>query len=113
MTPNEVADLRRWLDASDGIADGRPFLGDRRLDALVDVMLEMTAQLWVLRRRNAVLEEVLVKDRAIAADAIEQHVLSDELAATLKTERADFIATIFRSIAELPMEQAPAANERD
>lgn len=113
MTPDEVTDLRRWLDASGGIADGRPFLGDRRLDALVDVVLEMAAQLWVLRRRNAVLEEVLVNNRLMTADAVEQHTLSDDLAAALRTERAEFVATVFRSLAELPMEQTPAANEEE
>ena len=113
MTPDEVKDLRRWLDASGGIADGRPFLGDRRMDALVDVVLEMAAHLWVLRRRNAVLEEVFVKNRLMPIDAIEQHVLSDDLVDALQSERAEFVATIFRSLAELPMEQAAAANEEE
>jgi len=110
MTPDEVADIRRWLDASGGIADGRPFLGDRRLDALVEVVLEMAAQLWVLRRRNAVLEEVLVEKGLIATDAVEQHSLSKELAAALRSERSEFVATIFRSLAELPMEPSEGLN---
>lgn len=102
MTPAEVTDLRRWHEASGGIADGRPFLGDRRLDAMVEVMLELSAQLWVLRRRNTVLEAALADAGALAADAVEQHTLSPEATAALRTERAAFVATIFRSLSELP-----------
>ncbi|MBB5685342.1 hypothetical protein [Sphingobium boeckii] len=107
MNTEEIADLRRWFDASGGIADGRPFLGDRRLDAMVEVMLEMAAQLWVLRRRNTVLESALAAAGTLAADTVEQHQLSPEATATLRTERADFVATIFRSLAELPIDPTP------
>ena len=104
MTPQEVSDLRRWLDASGGIADGKPFLGDRRLDALVEVMLEMAAQLWVVKRRNAVLEALLAEKGAIAPGDIEGHALSGDQAARLRTERGEFVATLFRSLSELPTE---------
>lgn len=112
MTPDEVSDLRRWIDQSGGIADGRPFLGDRRLDALVDVVLEMSAQLWVLRRRNAFLEEVLAGKGVITASEVEQHEASGDLAGALRAERAEFISTIFRSLAELPQEVQSDAQER-
>lgn len=102
MTPEEVTDLRRWHEASGGIADGRPFLGDRRLDAMVEVMLELSAQIWVLRRRNTVLESALTERGALAADTVEQHTLSPEATAALRAERAEFVATIFRSLSVLP-----------
>jgi hypothetical protein len=104
MTPDEVIDLRRWLDASGGIADGKPFLGDRRLDALVEVMLEMAAQLWVVKRRNAVLESLLTEKGAIAPGDMEGHSLPDERAGQLRAERTEFVATLFRSFSELPTE---------
>jgi hypothetical protein len=112
MTPREVSDLRRWFDASGGIADGDPFLGDRRMDAFVDVMLEMAAQLWVVKRRNAVLEDLLIEKGALAAADMEQHSLSPDRAASLKAERAEFVATLFRSLADLPAVPPPAAQDR-
>jgi hypothetical protein len=104
MTPREVADLRRWLEASGGIADGKPFLGDRRLDALIDVMLEMAAQLWVVKRRNTVLESLLAEKGAISAGDMEAYTLPADRAVALRTERAAFVATLFHSLSELPTE---------
>jgi hypothetical protein len=107
MTPREVADLRRWLDASEGIADGKPFLGDRRLDALVDVLLETAAQLWVAKRRGAMLESLLVEKGVFTPDELEQHLPSAADAAALRAARGEFVGTIFRSLAELPLEPTP------
>jgi hypothetical protein len=106
MTPAEVADLRRWLDASEGIADGKPFLGDRRLDALVDVVLEISAQLWVAKRRGTMLESLLIEKGVFSPEELEQHVPSADPAA-LRAARGEFVGTIFRSLAELPSEPVP------
>ncbi len=111
MTPREVSDLRRWLDASGGIADGKPFLGDRRLDALVDVVLEMAAQLWVVKRRNAMLESLLVDKGVIATGDMEHHRLADDDAARLRRERSEYVATLFHSLSELSTE--PTSEETE
>lgn len=104
MTPDEVTDLRRWYEASEGLATGRPFLGDRRLDAMAEVMVELAAQLWVLKRRNAVLEGVLAAQGALDPAAIEAFTFTPEATAAQRESRAAFVATIFRSLAELPLE---------
>lgn len=109
MTPSEVADLRRWLDDSKGIADGRPFLGDRRLDAMMDVMLELSAQLWTVKRRNAALEAILTESGSLAPAAIETFRFSPEETAAMREDRAAFVATLFRSMAELSTEAEPEA----
>jgi len=111
MTPDEVTDLRRWLDKSEGLADGRPFLGDRRLDAMMDVMLEMAAQVWVLKRRNAVLEGVLAAQGALDPEAIERFTFTPDETAAMRESRAAFVSTIFRSLAELPL--APEASQQE
>ncbi len=107
MTPREVTDLRRWLDASEGLADGKPFLGDRRLDALVEVLLETAAQLWVAKRRGTMLESLLVEKGVFAPEELEQHLPSAENAAAMRTARGEFVSTLFRSLAELPTEPTP------
>ncbi len=104
MNPNEVADLRRWLDASEGLADGKPFLGDRRLDALLEVVLEVTAQLWVARRRSTMLESLLADKGILTPAEVEQYQPSAETAAALRATRGEFVGAIFRSLAELPLE---------
>jgi hypothetical protein len=111
MTPAEVADLRRWLEASEGLADGQPFLGDRRLDAITDVLLELAAQLWVSRRRNAVLEELLSERGIIGAQDIEKYVFSESQAAELRSARELFVATIFRSLSQLPQTPLPEGDQ--
>jgi hypothetical protein len=104
MTPDEVNDLRRWFDASKGLADGNPFLGDRRLDAMLDVLLELAGQLWVVKRRNATLEAALTRAGSLDAHAVEDHAFTPEETAQMREQRGAFVATIFRSLAELPTE---------
>ena len=113
MTPDEVTDLRRWLDASGGLADGQPFLGDRRLDAMTDVLLELAAQLWVSRRRNAALETLLCEHGLIGADEIENFSFSESQASELRSARGDFVATIFRSLSELPQTPDAGTNQEN
>lgn len=102
MSPEEVKDLRRWLDASGGIAEGNPFLGDRKWDAMMDVMLEMAAQIWVLKRRNTIVEKLLAENGTLSAEAIEAYSFSKEEAAENRAVRAEFVSKIFRSMESLP-----------
>lgn len=102
MSPEEVKDLRRWLDESGGIAEGKPFLGERKLDAMMEVMLEMAAQIWVLKRRNAVVEALLAEKGCISEEAIESFTFSPEQTAQQRAKRAEFVSTIFRAMEELP-----------
>ena len=113
MTPDEVTDLRRWLDASNGLADGQPFLGDRRLDAMTDVLLELAAQLWVSRRRNAALEALLCQHGLIGADELENFSFSESQASELRSARGEFVAIIFRSLSQLPQTPEPQANQEN
>lgn len=106
MNRNDIAGIRHWLEKSEGLADARPFLGDRRMDALVEVMLELAAQLWVTRRRLAMLEATLTEAGTLPGGAVENHRPSSEAAAEVRADRERFIAAIFRSIAELPTDSA-------
>lgn len=109
MTPDEITQLRTWLDASEGLADGRAFLDDRRLDAMTEVLLELAAQIWVVKRRNAVLEDLLDQKGIIAPPEVEEHSLSAPRAADLRAQRSEFVATVFRSLNELPQTPQPSA----
>jgi len=114
MTPDEVKDIQRWLDASKGLADGRPFLGDVRLDALIDVLLEISAQLWVLKRRNGLLEAALADAGVLPPGAVEDYRPDADLKAALQEQRAAFVAAIFRSFTEVSTEpDNPGTNKED
>lgn len=102
MSPEEVKDLRRWLDESGGIAQGYPFLGDRKSDAMMDVMLEMAAQIWVLKRRNSILEKLLDEKGILSREAIESFSFTKDAAAAQRQVRAEFVGKIFRSVESLP-----------
>lgn len=102
MSPEEVKDLRRWLDESGGIAEGKPFLGTRTLDAMVDVMQELAAQIWVLKRRNTVLEKLLAQNGTLSPEAMESFSFTKEEAAEQRQIRAEFVSSIFRSMEALP-----------
>jgi hypothetical protein len=107
MSPEEVKDLRRWLDESGGIAEGKPFLGERSLDAMMDAMMEMAAQIWVLKRRNTIVEALLEEKGCLSQDAIEAFSFTAEQAKQQRQIRAEFVSTIFRAMEELPI----AAND--
>ena len=111
MNEAEVADIRRWLAKSEGLADGRPFTDDRRLDALLEVTLELAAQLWVVRRRQALLESRLAQQGALGAAALEAHSFTPDEARQVRELRAEIIATVFRPFAELPIDPPPDAND--
>lgn len=111
MNEAEVADLRRWLDKSEGLADGRPFTGDRRIDALVEVSLELAAQLWVVRRRQALLESKLAQVGALGTADLETHCFTPDEARQVRELRAEIIATVFRPFAELPIDPPSEAND--
>ena len=113
MNEAEVADIRRWLEKSEGLADGRPFTGDRRIDALIEVALELAGQLWVVRRRQAMLESRLAAGGTLPPGALETHSFTPEEARQVRELRTELIATVLRPFAELPIDPPPSgANDQ-
>jgi hypothetical protein len=77
------------------------FFSEPGLDTLTRVVVELAAEVWVLRDRNRVLETVLAQAGRLDRDLVESYQPSpEELQEALK-ERDTFVARILSPIAEL------------
>jgi hypothetical protein len=81
-------------------SDGAPqFFRDPAVDRLMEVVMELAAELWVSRRRERLLEAALVERGVLAADALELRVLSDSERADLRAERDALLGRVFGVLA--------------
>lgn len=97
---------------SGGDVDVRPtYLGNPRIDDVARMLFELTSELWVLKDRTMVLEDLLVKNNIVAPNAVDSAAPDDELQTKLKSERDALIRRVYGSIldADTRVEQALAA----
>ena len=94
---------------------GKTFLDDVVIDAMLEAIVELTANVWSYHDRTLVLErvlqEVLDSDTDIST-LVELHVPSKEEAALRKQQREQLVADVFRSFSRHPglRERLPAAD---
>ena len=81
--------------------DNPSYLGDPIQDALVNMVMELAAQVWVNRERMAALEAVLEERGDLPADEVERYRPDPERAAQLRQERDRFVADILKEIQRL------------
>ena len=74
------------------------FFDESAVDQIVTMMLEMMAELWVVKERLYTLEQVLAEAGIAAKDQIESCELGEDEVAELEATRRKFIATILRSL---------------
>jgi len=81
-------------------ASGRrpAFFDEPGMDQLLSMVLELAAELWVVRERVFLLEAVLTQQGVAAADAIESYLPTDAEKAVLAKMRAEATANIFRTL---------------
>ncbi len=68
------------------------------MDQILSMVLELAAELWVVRERVFILEAVLKKQGVAAADAVETYVPTDAEKAVLAKMCAEATANIFRTL---------------
>jgi hypothetical protein len=68
------------------------------MDQLLSMILELAAEISVVRERAFILEAVLKQSGIAAADAIEAYVPTDAEVAALSKLRDDATANIFRTL---------------
>lgn len=76
----------------------RSLLGSSQLDRLADALLALSREVWVLRDRQILLEEILAQhgiDAATAIDAIEPDAV---LQARLDSERDRLIGNVIEAL---------------
>jgi hypothetical protein len=86
--------------------DNPTYFADPIQDALVNMVMELAAQVWVNRERMSALEAVLEDCGELPADAVENYRPDPQSAAKLRDERDRFVADILKEIQRL----APQGN---
>ncbi len=86
MLPLDAAGRRPAFFAQDG------------MDQMLSIVLELAAELWVVRERVFMVEAVLQAQGVAVSDAIEAFTPTPEQQATLARMRAEMTAQMFRSL---------------
>ena len=89
------------------------FFDESAVDQIVTMMLEMMAELWVVKERVYTLEKVLGDAGIAAKEQIETCEMSAEEVAELEGARRNFIATIMRSLEANFVDRASMQTEID
>jgi hypothetical protein len=81
-------------------ASGRrpAFFDEKGMDQLLCMVLELAAELWVVRERVFIVEAVLGQQGLDVSAAVEAFVPSAAQAATLAAMRAEMTGQLFRSL---------------
>ncbi|TDC76355.1 hypothetical protein [Actinomadura sp. 7K507] len=84
-----------------GFAADRPVYldGNVPMDALFDALMEVASEVWVLRDRFAVLEELLSERGSVTREDIELHQPGPETRERLAAERRLFLERLLESVA--------------
>lgn len=73
-------------------------LPDPATDALVRMVTELTAELWVERDRRMVLEDVLVDAGVIRAESLENYIPDESRQERYRSERDALIQSVFKEL---------------
>ena len=87
---------------------GRSYFDAIVIDNILDALMELSAEVWTLRDRNLVLEQVLAGRGIAVSDAIEQHVPTPEEAAARKAAREAFVARVYSGFLRRPDRETTA-----
>lgn len=74
------------------------FLSDPAQDALMRMVMEISAELWVERERRIALEDVLVQSGVIAADAVENYAPGPERTLEINAQRDALVNGIYKEL---------------
>ena len=74
------------------------FFNESAVDQIVTMMLEMMAELWVVKERVFTLEKILGEAGIAAKEQIETCELSEDEVAELEAARRKYVETIMRSL---------------
>jgi hypothetical protein len=89
------------------------FFDESAVDQVVTMMLEMMAELWVVKERVYTLEKVLGEARISAKEQVEACKFNADEVAELETARRTFVKTIMRSLEASFVDRASMQTEID
>lgn len=92
LSPEEA----RWRDELPGYTRGNPvYFENEVIDHLLGIVLELGAELWTIRDRQAFTEELLREHGIDLGERLQKGRPSDALQASLKAEREAMIKRIY------------------
>ena len=71
-----------------------PYLGNRELDDAMLVISQLLTELWIVKDRVAVLEQILEEQNILSADKVANYIPDAPLAERLDRERDAFVRRI-------------------
>lgn len=80
-------------------ADGFVFLENEVVDSLVSTVLELTAEVWTVKRRLLVMDKVMSAQGAIDRDAVETYLPTAEDEAEWRSLREQYVKRILGPMA--------------
>ena len=83
------------------------FFDNPAIDNLIAVVLELGAELWVLRERQRITEQLLTTHGKVTTEMIEQHMPSPEEQARSKAERDEFVNRVYAAFARETVKATP------
>ena len=86
-------------------------LKDTMTDNIVSTLINMGGEMWAIRRRMLVMEQLMAEQGGITPDMIEAYVPSDELLESWEAERNIFISNIYDTLARAT--EIPATTHLD
>lgn len=81
------------------------YFDDPVKDALVKMILELGAQVWINRERIAALEGAITAEGGLSPDAVEHYEHDESGRAALLRERNEFVRLLLRNIEQLADER--------
>ena len=91
------------------------FFDAQGVDELVSICMGLAQEMWVIKERQAALEDLAAEKGVVLPDDVEGHKFSAEKRAALDGEKAEFIDSVFftlreeaESLAAQPEEEPPA-----
>jgi hypothetical protein len=91
--PAKVAPARKVssMKSAESAAALKEYLRQRRVDDLAGAYVSLLGELWIVKDRQAVLEEVLNRNGIAATDAVERFEPGGEFKKRLDVERQEWI----------------------
>ena len=77
------------------------YFDDPIQDAMMKMMLELAAQVWINRDRMMAVEDLLEQQGTVGREAIDAYQPSADRAAAIKLERDRFINDIFKEVQKI------------
>ena len=95
MIDDKSKDLENF-DNLPGFKRGNPtYFENEVIDHLIDITLELGAELWVVKDRLAHLEEILSNENKVSLNSLDNDKPSEELQKKLNNERIQLIKRIY------------------